>query len=279
MGVTGAPGVGKSSLVDSLVAAARADGERVAVVAVDPSSPSTGGAILGDRVRMQRHATDPGVFVRSMASRGRQGGLAPATAGAVRVLDATGWPLVLVETVGAGQVELDVARAADTTVVVVAPGAGDAVQAAKAGLYEVADLFVVNKADRPGADEVVNDLEQSLDLAPAGDRAGWRPPVLRTVAASGGGIDGLRQALARHRGHLAVEGRLAERRAGRLRDEVVQRVRDAAAHAAVESCRGPGFEGLMADVISGRVDPLAAAGTWFRSDPAGPRSDRSPAGP
>ncbi|MGH9150669.1 MAG: methylmalonyl Co-A mutase-associated GTPase MeaB, partial [Acidimicrobiales bacterium] len=188
IGVTGAPGAGKSTLTDRLIAAVRAGGDEVGVLAVDPSSPLTGGAILGDRVRMQGHAADPGVFIRSMASRGHLGGLAQAAPEAVRVLDAAGFPTVIVETVGVGQGEVEVAAAADTTLVLVNPGWGDGVQANKAGLLEVADVFAVNKADRPGASAAQRDLEQMLGLARP---AGWRPPVVLTVATTGAGVDEL----------------------------------------------------------------------------------------
>ena len=178
VGITGAPGAGKSTLTDRLIGAAGAEGRRVGVLAIDPSSPFSGGAILGDRIRMQGHALDDGVFIRSMATRGHQGGLALAAPEAIRVLAAVGMQPVLVETVGVGQVEVEVAGAADTTLVVVTPGWGDAIQASKAGLLEVADIFVVNKADRDGAAETRRDLENMLDLNPAmGD---WRPPVLLT---------------------------------------------------------------------------------------------------
>ncbi|HEX8802702.1 MAG TPA: methylmalonyl Co-A mutase-associated GTPase MeaB, partial [Acidimicrobiales bacterium] len=202
VGITGAPGAGKSTLTSALVDLIRADGagERVAVLAIDASSPFSGGALLGDRVRMGDHALDDGVFIRSMATRGHLGGLAVAAPEAVRVLTAAGFPLVLLETVGVGQVEVEVVGHADTTVVVVNPGWGDAVQANKAGLMEIADVFVVNKADRPGADEAVRDLERMLDLAGV---SGWRPPVVRTEATSGKGVAELWAALRRHRDHLA----------------------------------------------------------------------------
>src|SRR5438270_10519109 len=196
VGLTGAPGAGKSTLTSALIALVRASEERVAVLAIDPSSPFTGGAILGDRVRMQDHALDDGVFIRSMATRGHLGGLALATPQAIRVLDAAGKPWVLLETVGVGQVEVEVAGAADTTVVVVNPGWGDSVQANKAGLLEIADLFVVNKADRPGVDETRRDLELMLELSTLGD---WRPPILSTVASTGEGLDELRKAIDDHR--------------------------------------------------------------------------------
>jgi LAO/AO transport system kinase len=257
VGVTGAPGVGKSSLVDQLVSCIRAGGERVAVVAVDPSSPFSGGAILGDRVRMQAHATDPAVFVRSMASRGQLGGLARATIGAVRVLDAAGWPTILIETVGAGQVEVDVARTADTTIVVLTPGSGDSVQVAKAGLMEVADLFAVNKADKPGTDEIVRDVEATLDLAEP--RPEWRPPVVRTVATTGEGVGALLAAVVRHRSHLHQGGRVERRRGDRLAAEVRRLVEEDAARAAGERCQGPFFQELVAQVANRVVDPVTAA--------------------
>ena len=255
VGVTGAPGVGKSTLVDRLVTHLRANRERVAVVAVDPSSPFSGGAILGDRVRMQDHAADPGVFVRSMATRGQLGGLAQATLGAVRVLDAAGWPWILVETVGTGQVEIDIASAADTTLVVLTAGWGDAVQTDKAGVLEVADVFVVNKADRPGADETVRDLELALDLSPAA----WRPPVVRASAASGEGVDGVWAAVIRHRRHLDDEGRLEIRRRARLVAEVRRLAAQAGAEAVQERCRGSAFDRVVDEVAARRLDPLAAA--------------------
>jgi len=242
--VTGPPGAGKSSLVDGLISLRRSAGERVAVVAVDPSSPFSGGAVLGDRVRMQAHATDSGVFIRSMATRGQSGGLARATVGAVRVLDGAGWPLVLVETVGAGQVEVDVASAADATVVVVTPGAGDGVQAAKAGLLEVADVLAVNKADQPGADQVVRDLEAMQD----------RAPVVRTVATAGEGVAELWDAIVREARRHGVG-----RRAAQLRAEVRRLVEGAAAGAAWRACQGPALEDALGEVGARRLDPHAAA--------------------
>ena len=217
VGITGAPGAGKSTLTDKLITRIRKDDVEVGVLAIDPSSPFSGGAILGDRVRMQDHATDPGVFIRSMATRGHLGGLSLATPQAVRVLDAAGKPWVLIETVGVGQVEIEVAGAADTTMVVVNPGWGDAVQAAKAGLLEIADLFVVNKADRDGAADTVRDLEFMLDLSL---ESGWRPPIVKTVASRGEGFEELWEAIGAHRAFLEADGRLAARRTRRIRDEL-----------------------------------------------------------
>jgi LAO/AO transport system kinase len=226
------------------------------VLAIDPSSPFSGGAILGDRIRMQDHATDEGVFIRSMATRGHLGGLALATPQAVRILDAAGKPWIFIETVGVGQVEVEVAGAADTTVVVVNPRWGDGVQANKAGLLEIADVLVVNKADRDGAGETVRDLEQMLELA--GERD-WRPPIVRTVATEGGGVEELWQAILDHRAHLEADGRLERRRGSRLRDElraiVSERIRDQVDAA----CHGERFEGLVSKVAARELDPYAAA--------------------
>lgn len=256
VGITGAPGAGKSTLTDRLVARIRADGDLVAVLAVDPTSPFSGGAILGDRVRMQDHATDPGVFIRSMATRGHLGGLALATPQAMRVLDAAGAPWILVETVGVGQVEVEVAAATDTTVVVVNPGWGDSVQANKAGLLEIADVFVVNKADRPGAEDAERDLIQMLEL---GAHRAWTPPIVRTVASDGEGIAELWDAIGGHRAHLEETGELARRRRDRLRDEV-RAIALARFAADVDArCVGEGFDALLARVDAREIDPYAAA--------------------
>lgn len=268
VGVTGAPGAGKSTLTDRLVTAARAgwppaaDGgdpepvDQVAVLAVDPSSPFTGGAILGDRVRMQRHATDPDVFIRSMATRGHLGGLALAVPDAVRVLGAAGMPLAIVETVGVGQMEVEVASATDTTMVVVTPGWGDSMQANKAGLLEVADLFVVNKADRPGAREARRDLEQMLDLSATGD---WRPPVVETVAATGEGVDALWAEVARHRAHLAASGALERARGARLELELRRVLLARLLRWVEEVGSGEGFAEVLREVVDGRLDPYRAS--------------------
>ena len=216
VGLTGAPGVGKSTLATALVRAARVDGRRVAVLAIDPSSPYTGGALLGDRVRMQEHATDPDVFIRSMATRGHLGGMALAAPEAVRILEAAGFDLVIVETVGVGQAEVDVAAATDTAVVVLAPGLGDAVQMAKAGILEVADVFIVNKADRDGGAAVVRELQQMLRLGPARP---WDPPVLATTATTEEGVGELWSTIEEHgRWAVASGGRDAKRRDRLLRE-------------------------------------------------------------
>lgn len=258
VGLTGAPGAGKSTLTSATIGHLRSLDLEVAVLAIDPSSPFTGGAILGDRVRMQDHATDPGVFIRSMATRGHLGGLALATPEAVRLLDAIGRHWILVETVGVGQVEVEVAGKADTTVVVVNPGWGDSVQANKAGLMEIADVFVINKADRKGVDETRRDLEQMLDLSDLPPDA-WRPPIVPTVASAGEGIAGVWDAVVAHREYAETSGQLAERRAFRsgeeLREIVANRLRDRAR----SICTGARWDELSADVVGHATDPWTAA--------------------
>jgi len=256
VGITGAPGAGKSTLTDKLISRIRKEDVEVGVLAIDPSSPFSGGAILGDRVRMQDHATDPGVFIRSMATRGHLGGLSLATPQAVRVLDAAGKPWVLIETVGVGQVEIEVAGEADTTMVVVNPGWGDAVQAAKAGLLEIADLFVVNKSDRDGAAETVRDLEFMLDLSLASE---LRPPIVKTVASRGEGFEELWEAILSHRAFLESDGRLAARRTKRIRDELKAIVVERLYERAGEVLAGPRFDELAAAVEAREVDPYSAA--------------------
>jgi len=266
VGITGAPGAGKSTLTDKLISRIRTEDAEVGVLAIDPSSPFSGGAILGDRVRMQDHATDPGVFIRSMATRGHLGGLSLATPQAVRVLDAAGKPWVLIETVGVGQVEIEVAGAADTTMVVVNPGWGDAVQAAKAGLLEIADLFVVNKSDRDGAAETVRDLEFMLDLSmPPKGETHWRPPIVRTVASRGEGFEELWEAINSHRSFLESDGRLAARRRKRTREELRSIVVERLYERAGQVCAGPRFEDLAARVEAREVDPYSAA-DWLLAE-------------
>lgn len=270
VGVTGAPGAGKSTLTSALVREVRRGGEPVGVLAVDPSSPFTGGAILGDRVRMGDHALDEGVYIRSMATRGHLGGLALATPEAVRVLDAAGLRWIVVETVGVGQVEVEVAGEADTTVVVVNPGWGDAVQANKAGLMEIADVFVINKADREGAGETRRDLERMLALA---GRDGWRPPVVATVATAGAadtGADELWAGIRRHRAHLEATGELARRRAGRLGDELRRIVTARLLARAESAAAGARFAGLRDDVVARRLDPWSAADRLLSEGGLGP---------
>ena len=257
VGITGPPGAGKSTLTDRLIALVRAGGREVAVLAVDPSSPFTGGALLGDRVRMMDHALDGGVFVRSMATRGHLGGLALAVPEVVRVLDAAGFPLVLVETAGVGQSEVDVAGSADTTVVVLTPGAGDSVQANKAGLLEVADLFVINKADRPGADELERDLRASLELSAWPDA--WRPSIVRTVATAGDGVAAVLAAVEAHRACLEAGGRLEQRRAARATTELERIVRERLRQRARVALGDAEYRHLLDDVAARRTDPWSAA--------------------
>jgi LAO/AO transport system kinase len=260
VGLTGAPGVGKSTSTSALVTALRADGKRVGVLAVDPSSPFSGGALLGDRVRMQEHATDDGVFIRSMASRGQLGGLSAAVPQALRVLDAARCDVVLVETVGVGQAEVEVASLADTTVLVVAPGFGDGIQAAKAGVIEVADVFVVNKADRDGADQVVRDLRYMQSLGGRHSAPGaWRPPIVKTIAARGEGITDVVAAVAKHRDWLERRGELERRRRARAAAEIeaialgTVRLRFAAVHGSAA------LDAAAARVVEGDTDPYTAA--------------------
>ena len=258
VGLTGSPGVGKSTTTAALITALRARDQRVAVLAVDPSSPFSGGALLGDRIRMEQHATDPGVFLRSVASRGHLGGLSFATPQVLRVLDAAGFDVVLLETVGVGQSEVEVAARADTTVVIVAPGMGDGIQAAKAGILEIGDVFVVNKADRDGADDTVRDLRHMIQLGNRERSVDWRTPVVRTVASRADGIPDLLEALDAHRSWLAESGALEARRSQRARSEI-----EAIALAELRRRLG-GDGGLVSDelasaVASGTTDVYAAA--------------------
>jgi LAO/AO transport system ATPase len=264
IGLTGSPGVGKSTSTSALVAAYRRRGMRVGVLAVDPSSPFSGGALLGDRVRMQDHATDDGVFIRSMASRGHLGGLSWATPQALRVLSAAGCDVVLIETVGVGQAEVEVASLADTTLVLLAPGMGDGIQAAKAGILEVADVFVVNKADREGADQVVRDLRymQSLGTeSPSQAKVDgkWVAPILKTVAAKGEGADEVVEAIERHGAWLEQTGQLARRRTGRAADEVEAIALTTLRERMGDLRGGDLLDRLATRVVEGQVDPYAAA--------------------
>jgi LAO/AO transport system kinase len=258
VGLTGAPGVGKSTTTNELVRALRETGRRVGVLAVDPSSPFTGGAILGDRIRMQEHTGDPGVYIRSMSSRGQLGGLAAATPQAVRVLEGAGCDVVLVETVGVGQAEVEIASLADTTLVLVAPGMGDAIQAVKAGILEIADVFVINKADRPGADNTYRDIQGMLAL---GERAAgeWRPQVVRAVAVRNEGLDDVLAAIEKHRAWLSDTGNLAVRREKRAAVEV-EAIALGTLRARMGSLReGTPLSALAGRVAAGELDPYAAA--------------------
>jgi LAO/AO transport system kinase len=258
VGVTGAPGVGKSTSTSALVTELRRQGKRVGVLAVDPSSPFSGGALLGDRVRMQDHTLDEGVYIRSMAARGHLGGLAWSTPQALRVLDVAGCDVILVETVGVGQSEVEVAGLADTTLVLLAPGMGDGIQAAKAGILEIGDLYVVNKADREGAEQVVRDLRSMLRLA---ERPGgaWSPPILRTVARIAEGVGEVVAAVDEHRAWLESSGELERRRTRRVRDEI-----EAIALTALRQRWGDvhgrsELDALAAAVVARETDPYAAA--------------------
>jgi len=261
VGLTGSPGVGKSTSTSVLVTALRAEGKRVGVLAVDPSSPFSGGALLGDRVRMQDHATDDGVFIRSMASRGQLGGLSAAVPQALRVLDAAGCDVVLVETVGVGQAEVEIASLADTTMVLLAPGMGDGIQAAKAGILEIADIFVVNKADRDGADQVARDLRYMQSLGGRHSEAGaWRPPIVKTVAARSEGVDKVVAAIAKHADWMQRHGVLEQRRRARAASEIEAialgqvRQRFASVHGSAA------LDAAAARVVAGETDPYTAAG-------------------
>ncbi len=295
VGVTGSPGTGKSTLVSELAKVYRHAGQTVGIVAVDPTSPFTGGAILGDRIRMRDLAGDSGVFIRSMATRGSLGGLARATAAVAQILDAAGYQVVLIETVGAGQSEVDIARAADTTLVVEAPGLGDEVQALKAGILEIADVLVVNKADREGATNTVRTLQAMLDLGaaprtvahhgvtltvgvpnPAGpnptgpnpDSApAWRPPILQTVALEGKGIAEVVEAIACHQAHLAESGEGATRRRGRIAAELEAILRETLLRRLMQGLAPADMDGMVGRIAARELDPYTAAETLLAPRP------------
>ncbi|HSU03594.1 MAG TPA: methylmalonyl Co-A mutase-associated GTPase MeaB [Nocardioides sp.] len=258
LGITGAPGVGKSTSTNALVSAMRRAGKRVGVLAIDPSSPFSGGALLGDRVRMGDHALDRDVYIRSMGARGHLGGLAWSTPQAVRVLDAAGCDVVVVETVGVGQSEVEVAGLADTTLVLLAPGMGDGIQAAKAGILEIGDVYAVNKADRDGADRTRRELRTMLTMGERREGA-WRPPVVKTVATSGEGVDELLGEIERHATWLAESGGLTQRRTVRARREVeaiaMATLRERWGHAG----GGADLDALAGRVVAGDLDPYGAA--------------------
>jgi LAO/AO transport system kinase len=259
VGLTGSPGVGKSTATAALIAAYRAAGKRVGVLAVDPTSPFSGGALLGDRVRMQDHATDSGVYIRSMGTRGHLGGLSWAAPQALRVLDSAGCDVVLVETVGVGQAEVEIASLADSTVVMLAPGMGDGIQAAKAGILEVADLYVVNKADRDGAAQTVRDLRSMLTLGAKRSKEDWTPPILSTVASRSEGIADLVAALDSHRAWLDSSGQLDARRRRRIADEIETLVVTTMRDRIGDLRGGTMLDELAESVLAGTTDPYAAA--------------------
>lgn len=252
VGITGAPGVGKSTTTSAIITLLRRSGRRVAVLAVDPSSPFSGGALLGDRIRMQDHATDPGVFIRSMASRGHLGGLAAATPQALRVLDGCGFDVILVETVGVGQSEVEIVGQADTVLVLLAPGMGDGIQAAKAGILEIGDIFVVNKADREGAPATARELRAMINLGVRGPDA-WKPPIVKTVASRGEGVDQVVAALSDHLAWAQQSGELVRRR----RDRVVREIGTLAQALFQQRLGDPGP--LADQVLAGALDPYSAA--------------------
>ncbi|MEV0961292.1 MULTISPECIES: methylmalonyl Co-A mutase-associated GTPase MeaB [unclassified Streptomyces] len=259
VGLTGSPGVGKSTSTSALVTAYRKAGRRVGVLAVDPSSPFSGGALLGDRVRMSDHASDPGVYIRSMATRGHLGGLAWAAPQAIRVLDAAGCDVVLVETVGVGQSEVEIASQADTSVVLLAPGMGDGIQAAKAGILEIGDVYVVNKADRDGADATARELNHMLGLGESRAPGDWRPPIVKTVAARAQGVDEVVEALEKHRAWMEEHGVLAERRARRAAHEV-ETIAVTALRERIGDLSGDRrLDALAERIVAGELDPYAAA--------------------
>lgn len=265
VGLTGSPGVGKSTSTSALVSAYRRAGKRVGVLAVDPSSPFSGGALLGDRVRMSEHASDPGVYIRSMATRGHLGGLTWSAPQAIRVLDAAGCDVILVETVGVGQSEVEIASQADTSVVLLAPGMGDGIQAAKAGILEIGDVYVVNKADRDGADATARELNHMLGLGESRAAGDWRPPIVKTVAARGEGIDEVVEALEKHRAWMEERGVLADRRAARAAREV-ETIAVTALRERIADLHGDARLSALAErIVAGETDPYSAADELIES--------------
>lgn len=259
VGLTGSPGVGKSTSTSALVTAYRKQDRRVGVLAVDPSSPFSGGALLGDRVRMSDHASDPGVYIRSMATRGHLGGLARSAPQAIRVLDAAGCDVILVETVGVGQSEVEIASQADTSVVLLAPGMGDGIQAAKAGILEIGDVYVVNKADRDGADATARELNHMLGLGESRGPGDWRPPIVKTVASRAEGVDEVVEALDKHRAWMEERGVLTERRRARAAHEI-EAIALTALRARIGDLSGDRRLGaLAARIVAGELDPYRAA--------------------
>ncbi len=260
VGITGPPGSGKSTLLDKLIKLARDEGYKVGVIAIDPTSPFTGGALLGDRLRMQRHSTDPGVFIRSMATRGSLGGLAKATNDAIKVLDASGYDLIFVETVGVGQIEVDIIKTADTVVLVTVPGLGDEVQAIKAGLMEVADIFAINKADREGVEMVYLELKMALEFErDKWKQLGWEPPIVETMGFTLKGVRPLWDAIKKHKEYMESSGRLRERRAFRAREEVKTIIASSIARKVEERLAEGEARELIEEVVERKLDPYSAS--------------------
>ena len=259
LGITGSPGTGKSTLTDKITAVLRKREQTVGIIAVDPSSPFTGGALLGDRIRMQRASVDPEVFIRSMATRGNLGGLARASADVIKIMDAFGKDWVIVETVGVGQDEVDIARTADTTVVVLAPGLGDTIQSMKAGVMEIADLYVINKADRPGADLLENEVNVRVEQDVQIKAAPWQAPVLKTVAIENKGTESLVEAIEQHRSFLQKSGKLKKDRRDKTSQEILALLREEISRNVLENVLGDGrFEALIDDIISHKKDPYTS---------------------
>ncbi|MGD9505631.1 MAG: methylmalonyl Co-A mutase-associated GTPase MeaB [Syntrophobacteraceae bacterium] len=270
IGITGSPGAGKSTLTDKVTFALRQRGLTVGIVAVDPSSPFTGGAVLGDRIRMSRFSVDPGVYIRSMATRGFLGGLARATGDVVRVLDAFGKDVIIIETVGVGQDEVDVIRIADATCLVLVPGLGDAIQSMKAGVMEIADIFAINKADRPGADQLAAEVVSRIELDNQFKPKEWMPPVVKTVAVEDQGVDALMAAFDAHREYLESSGRFIERRKERVREETLRMIHDELFRVIRDALVSNGrLDGLVHEIMEHRRNPYAimreTVNRWLRA--------------
>jgi LAO/AO transport system kinase len=266
LGITGSPGTGKSTLTDKITTILREREQTVGVIAVDPSSPFTGGALLGDRIRMQRSSGDAEVFIRSMATRGNLGGLARTTADVVKIMDAFGKDWVIVETVGVGQDEVEIAKTADTTIVVLAPGLGDTIQSMKAGVMEIADLYVVNKADRSGADELVSEVNVRVEQDSHIKKAVWKPPIVKTIAVENQGTDTLVEAIEKHRSFLQQSGKLTKNRREKTRQETLALLRDEISRNVLEKVLGNGrFDALIDDIVAQKKDPYTSVQEIIRT--------------
>jgi len=266
LGITGSPGTGKSTLTDKITTILREREQTVGVIAVDPSSPFTGGALLGDRIRMQRSSGDAEVFIRSMATRGNLGGLARTTADVVKIMDAFGKDWVIVETVGVGQDEVEIAKTADTTIVVLAPGLGDTIQSMKAGVMEIADLYVVNKADRSGADELVSEVTVRVEQDSQIKKSVWKPPIVKTIAVENQGTDTLVEALEKHRSFLQQSGKLTKNRREKTRQETLALLRDEISRNVLEKVLGNGrFDALIDDIVAHKKDPYTSVQEIIRT--------------